>query len=294
MNSPSSAAIFRWHPASWLAVRGSDAGTFLQGQFTNELRGATGAVYGLWLNLKGKVLADSFVIPQGDKSYRICSYASAAAVIQQRLESYVIADDVELIDETDSVAALTLVGPEAETLAREISAAFGGVWFRGHRFSDPHVEYIFPREAASAVAERVASLPRLTAADIEVRRITSATPSVPQDIGVDDLPNEGGLDADAISYTKGCYLGQEVMARLKNLGQVRRKLLRVRGAGIPLPSLPAKLFVGDRAVGELRSAITDGQELLGLAMLSLLHVRPGVGLALSVGGAPVLALHDQP
>ena len=67
MNFSTSPAIFRWKPAAWLRVTGEDAANFLQGQFTNELRGvpAGGAVYGLWLTLKGKVLADSFVVRGG-------------------------------------------------------------------------------------------------------------------------------------------------------------------------------------------------------------------------------------
>jgi folate-binding Fe-S cluster repair protein YgfZ len=65
INVSTPSAIFRWRPAAWLRVSGEDAGTFLQGQFTNELRSVgTGGIYGLWLNHKGKVLADSFVLPR--------------------------------------------------------------------------------------------------------------------------------------------------------------------------------------------------------------------------------------
>src|SRR5262245_45614431 len=98
-----SPAIFRWRPACWLKVAGEDAATFLQGQFTNDLRGLkTGTVvYGLWLTLKGKVLADSFVIG-GDTAneFWIGSYFSPADVVRQRIESHVIADDVTVEDQT--------------------------------------------------------------------------------------------------------------------------------------------------------------------------------------------------
>ena len=109
------------------------------------------------------------------------------------------------------------------------------------------------------------------------------------------MPNEGGLEADAISYTKGCYLGQEVMARLKSMGQVRRRLLRVRGRGEISGQLPLPLFVGARQVGELRSAVPDGAgEFIGLAMLSLLHLGTGGALATAPGAAPTVHLVDPP
>jgi folate-binding protein YgfZ len=112
---------------------------------------------------------------------------------------------------------------------------------------------------------------------------------VPRDIGPDDLPNEGGLDAVAISYTKGCYLGQEVMARLKSMGQVRRQLLRVTGAGAP-PALPATLYNGPKRMGELRSAAADGESFVGFALLSLLGLDRCPGLSYTPEGEPVVQL----
>src|SRR3954467_6753383 len=108
------------------------------------------------------------------------------------------------------------------------------------------------------------------------RRIAAGIAAVPADVGPGELPNEGGLDAEAISYTKGCYLGQEVMARLKSMGQLRRRLLRVQGIGETYPALPAPVFAGSRQVGELRSAVRNGTGgWTGLAMVSLLQVAGG-------------------
>jgi folate-binding protein YgfZ len=109
------------------------------------------------------------------------------------------------------------------------------------------------------------------------------------DIGPRDLPNEGGLEEVAVSYTKGCYLGQEVMARLKNLGQVRRRLHLVQGPGFP-PQPGRPLYQGDRKVGETRSAAADGNKFLGLAMLSLVNLDPAVRLSLDPGGVPNLQI----
>jgi folate-binding protein YgfZ len=117
----------------------------------------------------------------------------------------------------------------------------------------------------------------------ELDRLRQGVPSVPADIGPRDLPNEGGLDEVAISYTKGCYLGQEVMARLKNLGQVRRRLHLVRGTGAP-PVAGAALHQGERKVGELRSSVTDGDGYLAMAMLSLVNLQPDTALSLQPEG----------
>ena len=102
------------------------------------------------------------------------------------------------------------------------------------------------------------------------------------------MPNEGGLETEAISYTKGCYLGQEVMARLKSMGKVRRQLARVCGAGQP-PQLPAPVFQAGRKVGEVRSVVSEGAGWIGLALVSLLQVRRTDGLSPTAEGAPTIA-----
>ncbi len=112
------------------------------------------------------------------------------------------------------------------------------------------------------------------------------------DIGPTDLPNEGGLETEAISYTKGCYLGQEVMARLKNMGQVRRRLLRVHGTGEP-PTRLAPVFQAARKVGEVRSAVRDGAGWVGLALVSLVQLKPrGRAGARRPDGAAVIHVSD--
>ncbi len=102
------------------------------------------------------------------------------------------------------------------------------------------MELLFAAETQPVVEAQIAALKllQLPVSDMELMRIQADIAAVPRDIGPDDLPNEGGLEKIAISYTKGCYLGQEVMARLKSMGQVRRQLLRVTGTGAP-PAVPA-------------------------------------------------------
>jgi folate-binding protein YgfZ len=298
INISTSAAIYRWKPACWLRVSGDDAAAFLQGQFTNDLRTvpATGAVYGLWLTLKGKVLADSVVLRGGvPNEFWVGSYFSASATIRERLESFVIADDVTIEDFTADWMGTTLLG--AGVVERSQTDVSPNVLlFRGRRSRVESIECLYLANAGEpAWLPAREDLIELDETEMARRRIEAGIPAIPIDVGPADLPNEAGLEAEAISYTKGCYLGQEVMARLKSMGQVRRRLVRVRQAAGKFPMLPAPVFVGARQVGELRSAANEPREgWIGLAMVSLLHVTPTTNLALAADGPPVIELVDKP
>jgi folate-binding protein YgfZ len=296
-----SALFFRWRPACWLRVWGADAASFLQGQFTNDLRslGPKGTAYGLWLTVKGKVLADGFVRRGASESeFWVGSYFSPAETIRSRLESYVIADDVTLEDQTDTWAAISVLGlgEGADVLAARAEAE-GAIVFRGRRDRGESIECVYPvaRGEPASVSSVIAQARELNCDDLERRRITAGIPAVPADVGPGDLPNEAGIEAEAISYTKGCYLGQEVMARLKAMGQVRRRLRRVGGAGVPAPVAPTPLFAGGRQIGDLRSAVGDeAGGWVGLAMISLLALGSATVVSLAPTAEPSVDLLDGP
>ena len=89
------------------------------------------------------------------------------------------------------------------------------------------------------------------------------------------MPGEGQLERDAISFTKGCYLGQEIVARMHNMGKVRRRLYVLEGSGA-VPKLPKNLFeLTGKLVGELRSAYLKDESWLGVALLKTRHVKVG-------------------
>jgi tRNA-modifying protein YgfZ len=283
-----SAAVFHYRPACLLRVTGSDAATFLQSQFTNDLRDLkpAGAVYGLWLDRKGRVIADSHVLRDpGAEAFWVASLSSPATVVARHLGDHIIADEVEVADETGGWRGVSLLGAGVGAwLAGEPRP---GLVFPGRRASSENWEWL-ARDADSApVAAAVSGARVLDAAEVERLRIESAIPSVPADIGPADIPNEGGLDEQAISYSKGCYLGQEVMARIRSTGRVRRRLVRVRGGGAP-PALPAGLWRGDRREGEIRSAVVDGDGFIGLALVSAGAASEGGPLASAQGGAPAV------
>lgn len=274
-------------------IEGPDANTYLQGQFTQDLNRPNGSVgYGLFLNQKGKVVADAHILRLGSDAFQVVSFSLAAAKLRERLEAYLIADEVNIADETTGWVRVSVWGNEAGAAVAKLTGAQPGgadVWFEGQNIRGFHgrssagenFELLVPRADELKIGEALKSLgAKLVDANAAAReRITSGIPMVPVDIGLSDLPNEGGLDAVAISYTKGCYLGQEVMARLKNLGQVRRHLHIVRGKGAA-PQPGALLFQNDHKVGDIRSVAKDGDDFVAMAMLSLVNFTATNGLSL--------------
>jgi tRNA-modifying protein YgfZ len=273
-----------------LHVTGEDALAFLQGQFTHDLRRTAPAalsVYGLWLNQKGRILADSHVLRVSPHDAWIFASEASAVAIRERLEAYVIADDVVIEDQTSQWSGLVIAGAAGCAWLANRGATLptpneftrtptGGFVFPGRRAAVDTWELVEPADIPVE-----AGVPLVPPDAIERARISAALPAIPRDLGETDLPNEGGLEDVAVSYTKGCYLGQEVMARLKAMGRVRRRLARVAGAGAPPPPR-APLYHGDKSVGDVRSAIHDGEGgWIGLAMMMLLGLDPAKPLALS-------------
>ena len=282
---------FLWQPASWLHVTGEDTLTFLQGQFTNDISNLIPkeTTYGLWLTQKGKVLADSFVLRAGQETFYVGSYACSAALIRERLEAYIIADEVEIEDVTGEWRGLTLF---TEATRNEIATLLPEVVvFGGRRGDQKHWEVVGLLEAMEKLVSRVDAEALLTPEEMELRRIEGGVPAIPQDVGPNDLPNEGGLDRDAVSYEKGCYLGQEVMARLRAMGQVRRRLYRVSGK-VEALELPATLFAGERKAGELRSTAKTANGFVGLAMITTMHLPEDKKLALEPGAVGMISVSE--
>jgi folate-binding protein YgfZ len=258
------------------------------------------AIYGLWLNQKGKVVADSVILRRAETDFLLVSVCSAATLIMQRLEQYIIADDVVLQNETERNFGLAIWG---EGCGELLNRAFGtvpaaGRFLRkgdllilpGHRTKEENYELVGPEMVLSAWLKEFIDQGgvEVNTDEAEFARIAAAIPSVPQDIGPTDLPNEAGLETTAISFTKGCFLGQEVMARLKNMGQVRRQLSRLRGTG-PVPKGGTLLYQGVKQVGEIRSVASVGDGFIALAMLTRLGLDENVGFSFEPSEDPGLA-----
>ena len=269
--------------ATVLRVTDEDSEDFLQSQFSNDLRPFTPGqcTYGLWLDVKGKVLADSWVLCEGREQLLVVSESSPIEVIRGTLDGHIIADDVELEDLAVSQAFAIGGAGAAELLvelglkvpaAGEFVVSGGLVLFAGRRTSSLSFEFLALEQAAgAALRKRLVDqgVEWVSKARIQVERIDAGFPAVPEEIGPGELPGEGGFEVDAISFTKGCFLGQEVVARMHNVGQARRGLYRVSGDGA-LPTLPAPLNAADgKSAGEVRTAVQTDAGWSGVALMKL-------------------------
>jgi folate-binding protein YgfZ len=234
-------------PADTAVVRitGEDAAAFLQGQCTADLRGAA-LSDALWLNRKGRVLAHTVVAKEADGSFLLlCPHLAADALIAV-VTANVIADDVVATDETPRWQRYVAWGAEP--------AVAGAKVFATRRFGVDAWDVLLP--AGSAAPGELGGL-----AELDSARVTAGVPSVPADCGANEFPQECGLDA-WVSHTKGCYLGQEVMARIRSMGSLRRVLRRVGG---PVSvGLELKMPEG-KVAGLVRSAAGEA----GLALVSV-------------------------
>ena len=292
-------------------MRGCDAASFLQGQFTNNLRSevAHSCTYGLFLDRKGKVQADGFVLQAGENDFRILSYESDGVALRDRLDAFVIADDVEIAASTGEVVGISFLGEKAvgwleAQVGRPGTGRFlpmeSGWVFEGRRSLGSQLEWILREEllADALIRLRADGLSELGPDAMEKGRMQSRIPSIPREIGPADLPQEGGLEGDAISFTKGCYLGQEVMARLRAMGRVRRSLASVHVTGDLV--VPARLYDGDREVGELRSIVAgEGAGVNGMALIRTegvgreLSIVPGGPIRVEISGWPIEDDHGR-
>ena len=121
---------------------------------------------------------------------------------------------------------------------------------------------------------------------IELLRVEEGTPRFGTDYGSDNLPQETGL-ADAVSYTKGCFLGQEVVARLHDRGQVARRISRLEVDAAKSPVVGTAVLLEDREAGQVTSAVQSpvSGQVTALAMLQRRATEPGTELSLEGGAA---------
>ncbi len=278
--------FFEYRPAAHFLVTDEDAADFLQSQFSNELRPFRPGqcTYGLWLNVKGKVLADSVILCEGEERFRVLSEGSEGTVIAAHMERHIIADDVA-IEHLDAGLAFELSGDGCEAILKmlnvelpacgECTRTAQGIVY-SIRANIYHL-LVESKEVGASVRTALldAGFSELTEDARGLARLEAGIPLVPVEIGPEDLPGEGGLERAAISFTKGCYLGQEVVARMHNIGKPQRGLFLVEGA-LELPELACALYNSDdKAVGELRTAYPVEGGWRGVAILKTRFAQAG-------------------
>jgi folate-binding protein YgfZ len=302
---------------SRLFVTGADRVRFLNGQVTNNVQGLPigQGCYAVMLTAKGKLQSDMNIyrLPE---SLLLDFESGGTATVAPRLEKYIIADDVQVTDGSSSCGLLSVQGPHAAALLHQtglgldlpvkpfgVSISRDAAWGELYLVNQPRLgtlgyDWFVPTSALATLVEKL----RAAAESIHGRlcgwqaldmaRIEAGIPRFSVDMDESNLPLEAGLEERAISFTKGCYIGQEIIARLRAHGQVTKTLRGLQLAD-DLGALPARgdpLFLGNQEVGYLTSAIASPAYHANLALVYVRREanRMGMELILRQGG------HESP
>ncbi len=225
-----------------LRVTGNDRLRFLNGQITNDVRkaGEAVAVEACVLNAKGKVNAHIFVSAAPD-----CFWVDADRELREtlpaRLERYVIADDVQIENVTDRLSIFHVLSRTAPNLSdcRIVSL---------RRFAQPGWDIWADAAAHDDISQQLAStFDPLDSATAEIMQIEEGIPRWGRELTEEIIPVEANLEKRTIDYEKGCYIGQEVISRIKMSGQTNKRLCGLISlddvplqAGMRLASIPEK------------------------------------------------------
>jgi len=192
-----------------LRLTGTDRVRYLNGQVTNDVRRAKAdeALYACVTDAKGRIAGDVFVHATAD-ALLLDAEPGLRESLGLRLERYIVADDVELTDETEEWQLWHVWGP----------AAPAGV--KSNRFGTSGVDVWLPVGETFEPGCQV-----LTDEDLETWRILQKVPRWPNELNAETFPPEAGLEATAMDFFKGCYIGQEVLSRIKTTGKMPRALI---------------------------------------------------------------------
>lgn len=234
-----------------LRVTGADRLRYLNGQISNDLRKATAqsAIHACVLTAKGKIDADVFIIAQGD-SFLIDTDAEMREPLRARLDRYVIADDVQIEDVTEEFALFHVTGATIPAVEAALAMA------RSDRFrcagSDIWLPKVDHDTAVQALATQLSGCDERCA---EVFRIERGIPRWGRELSGEIIPTEAGLEESAIDFAKGCYIGQEVISRIKMSGQTNKRLCGLVVKGDLDFAAGMRLTASDRKeVGRVTSA----------------------------------------
>jgi folate-binding protein YgfZ len=279
-----------WHTAgvldlsfrSRICLVGADRARFLHGQVTNDvkkLRTCEGC-YAAITTAKGKMESDLNIFCLAEELL-LDFEPGLTEKISQRLGKYIVADDVQIVDAAPHYGLLSAQGPHAEVAVQALGlfaeipkkpfasvkisdATLGEIYLAGNaRLGTAGWDLFVPNHSLGAVADKLVAAVRRTGGRacgwqaFETARIEAGIPRFGVDMDETNIPLECGLEARAITYTKGCYIGQEVINRIHSVGHVNRELRSLR-LGDDLKNLPLrgdKLFHAGKEAGYVTSAV---------------------------------------
>jgi len=261
-------------------VRGSEAADFLQGQVSNDveaLEPGTGC-YATVLSHKGKLRTDLRVLC-GEGWFWLDTEAIGHAVLAHMLRTYSLGRDVQFEDVTESRALFSLVGPAARERLDAAPAEDEHAFVTGQ-----HGLYVATLLGVDVICEPGTALEVEQASEeaAECLRIEAGRPRLGLDMDAETMPQEAGINERAVSFTKGCYVGQETVARLHYRGRPNRHL---RGLRLSEPAERGSEIVFDgKAVGRLGSTCVSPR--LGPIALAIVRREAAPAATVEVGGAP--------
>ncbi|NRA08398.1 MAG: aminomethyl transferase family protein [Myxococcales bacterium] len=299
-----------------LAVEGGDRLRWLDGMISADVSALApgprrSGAYALFLTPKGRIVADLHVLQLGDSLWLDLA-AEAATAVLERLEGYVVADDVTLRDLSTDWGRLCVEGPSAvDVLARAGAEAVvelaPGAWSRvrvgetelllaAYGWSgEPGFQLFAARGAVAALRQtlrQVGARYGLVEGDLaalEILRVEAGIPKLGAELDEQVLPAEAGLTEVAICFDKGCYVGQEIVARLDARGRVQHRLVGLRFESIA--EAGQSLRAQEREVGEVTSAcLSPHVGPIGLGYVRRDFAEPGTLLEAEVGPVRVSAL----
>ena len=306
-----------------ILVSGRDRASYLQGLLTNDISALTagGGCYAAYLTAQGRMISDLHAYELGDVLLLTLPAATKDLVLA-KLDQFIFSEDVQLGDVTETYASMDVLGPDA---ARVVAGVTGlpadelrALPEHGNRRHDvlgqPHIilrvddagvggfAVVGPRETGEPLQTALvaAGAVRLDAESAEALRVEGGVPLFGPDMDEETIPLEAGIESRAISFTKGCYVGQEIIIRVlhRGHGRVARKLVGLQfAAGTAVPAAGTTLQAADKDAG----AVTSGawSPTLGhpvaLAYVKRDLAEPGTNLTTSTGEAvTVVALPFVP
>lgn len=276
---------------SHLLVRGADAAEYLQGQLTNEIEAleSNQGCYAALLDRKGHIEADMRVLRLDPGDLWLDLEPGPAGAALKHLRTYSIGRDVEVEDVSDRWAITSLIGPRAP----ELAGAEGLGPEHAQRFretaglevlvvaTDLGVDLITGSEQAGGLRESLAAsgAAEVSEGAAEILRVESGRPRFGLDMDAGSMPAEAGIVERAVSFEKGCYIGQEPVARLHYRGKPNRRL---RGLRLSAAAEHGEtLRLGDREVGTIGTAVLSPS--LGPIALAVIRREAEEGEVLNVG-----------
>lgn len=293
-----------------LELSGEDRTKFLNNLTTNSV-GALKPGQGcetFVLDVRGHVVGHLLVFCTPD-TLVLDTEPGQAERLMKHLERYHIRERIELHDRTGQWGELLLAGAGVDALLQRIVAdslsiphdylghtalriAGQPVWLRRVEIAEPNSFFMSsPRDALPAVAGALAAVgaARCSAVALETVRIEAGWPRYGVDITDQNLPQEVGRNQQAISFTKGCYLGQETVARIDALGHVNKQLVSVRFSGPEVPTPGIELHCGGKVIGTVTSSTFSPRHSapVALAYVRREHLGPGTLVESAYGVAEV-------